>query len=120
MYRNDTHPDLTYKICSSLDVYRPWCPTKLDNSLNILEWGDCLDDCPSESVNSACLTDPEFPVFSDGSGGTTNFTSYFLLGIGAVTDEVNNRSISIDLFRILPKWSLNRVTHRGLVSICLL
>jgi hypothetical protein len=28
----------------------------------------------------------------------------------------NNRGSSIDLFRILPKWSLDGVTHRGLVS----
>jgi hypothetical protein len=29
-----------------------------------------------------------------------------------------NRGRSIDLFRILPKWSLDGVTHRGLVPAC--
>ena len=89
-YMNDTHPDLTYKICSSLDVYRPWCPTKLDEQLNVLEWGDCLDDCPSEPVNSACIEEPEFPEFSDGEDPlVVNYTSSYERGSGIVTDEVS-------------------------------
>jgi hypothetical protein len=32
-----------------------------------------------------------------------------------ICKEQNNRWRSIDLFRIVPKWSLNGVTHRGLV-----
>ena len=87
-YFNDTDPELTYKICSSLDVYRPWCPTKLDENLNVLEWGDCLEDCPSEPVNSVCLEEPQFPVFSDGSDRSLNFTANYTRGIGVVTDEV--------------------------------
>ena len=87
-YFNDTDPELTYKICSSLDVYRPWCPTKLDDNLNVLEWGDCLEDCPSEPVNSVCLEEPQFPMFSDGSDRSLNFTANYTRGIGVVTDEV--------------------------------
>ena len=86
-YKNETHPSLTYKICSGLDVYRPWCPTKLDDSLSVLEWGDCLDDCPTEQINSACLKDPIFPSFSDGSSKAVNYTTAYQLGISVYTDE---------------------------------
>ena len=87
-YMNQSHPDLTYKICSSLDVYRPWCPTKLDDQLNVLEWGDCMEHCPTEEVNSACIEEPEFPIFSDGSGLYVNYTSNYERGSGKVTNEV--------------------------------
>ena len=112
---NTSHPDLTYTICSTLDayryvqipknqnlvlfrfvlktenlslLYRPWCPTELDEQLNVIEWGDCMDYCPTEPVNSACLEEPEFPVFSDGTGLTANYTSTYERGSGIVTDEV--------------------------------
>ena len=114
-YMNTSHPDLTYTICSTLDayryvqipknqnlvlfrfvlktenlslLYRPWCPTELDEQLNVIEWGDCMDYCPTEPVNSACLEEPEFPVFSDGTGLTANYTSTYERGSGIVTDEV--------------------------------
>jgi hypothetical protein len=107
-YQNDTHPDLTYKICSSLDVYRPWCPTKLDDTLNVVEWGDCLDDCPTEPVNSACLMEPEFPKFSEGMSLTVNFTSNFTVGSAAVTDEVTyghyNLSTTTNYRSIIFRW----------------
>ena len=80
-YSNETSPDLTYKICSTLNVYRPWCPTKLDEAKNVLEWGDCLEDCPMEQVNSACLNDPKFPQLSDGTDLSVNFTTDFTRGI---------------------------------------
>ncbi len=87
-YKNETHPELTYKICSALDVYRPWCPTALDAALNVLEWGDCLEDCPSEIVNSVCLEEPQFPAWCDGTSSCANFTANYDQGSGAVTDEV--------------------------------
>ena len=79
-YSNETDPDLTYKICSTLDVYRPWCPTKLSETKEVLEWGDCLPDCPMEQVNSACLNDPEYPKLSDGTDLSVNFTTDFTSG----------------------------------------
>ena len=89
-YHNDSDPDLTYNICSSLDVYRPWCPTKLDSNLNVLEWGDCLEDCPKEPVMSVCLKEPDFPVSSDGSEHSVNFTTTYEKGSGIVVDEVRS------------------------------
>ena len=47
-----------------------------------------MDYCPTEPVNSACLEEPEFPLFSDGTGLTENFTSTYERGSGIVTDEV--------------------------------
>ena len=87
-YKNDSNPDLTYQICSSLDVYRPWCPTKLDESLWVLEWGDCLDDCPSEIPRKVCIDEPNFPIMADGSDQAVNYTANYTLGSGFVTDEV--------------------------------
>jgi hypothetical protein len=26
-YKNDTSPVLEYNVCSTLDIYKPWCPT---------------------------------------------------------------------------------------------
>ena len=26
-YKNDTSPVLDYNVCSTLDVFKPWCPT---------------------------------------------------------------------------------------------
>ena len=89
-YSNDTHPELTYKICSSLDVYRPWCPTLLNENLEVLEWGDCLDDCPTEAVQKVCIDEPNFPIMADGSDKAVNYTANYTLGSGLVTDEVNS------------------------------
>ena len=87
IYKNQTHPYLEYNICSGLDVYRPWCPTKLDDLQNIIEWGDCLEDCPSEPINSACLSDPIFPAIADGSDHAVNATTEYITGISVVTNE---------------------------------
>ena len=79
-------------------LYRPWCPTELDEQLNVIEWGDCMDYCPTEPVNSACLEEPEFPVFSDGTGLTANYTSTYERGSGIVTDEVCENIFFLLLF----------------------
>ena len=89
-YFNSSEPQLEYRICSSLDVYRPWCPTKLDGQKNVLEWGDCLDDCPSEIPNVVCLDEPIFPDFADGSNNAVNYTANYTRGSGVVTYEVFN------------------------------
>ena len=95
-YSNDTHPELTYKICSSLDVYRPWCPTLLNENLEVLEWGDCLDDCPTEAVQKVCIDEPNFPIMADGSDRAVNYTANYTLGSGLVTDEVKSISLIFD------------------------
>ena len=87
LYKNDTHPLLTYKICSGLDVYRPWCPTNLDDNMNVLEWGDCLEDCPTEPYDSACLQDPIFPATADGTTVSVNYTTDYTPGVSVVTSE---------------------------------
>ncbi len=97
-YGNATHPVLEYNECSTLDIYRSWCPTKLNPDRTVAEWGDCLPDCPSENVNSVCLDDPEMPVLSDGYGGSKNYTFDFQFGIDKVTDEVSPSLTALEIF----------------------
>ena len=86
-YSNDTDT-YTYTICSGLDVYRPWCPTKLSENLEVIEWGDCLDDCPTEQIQKVCIEEPNFPIMADGSDRAVNYTANYTKGSGLVTDEV--------------------------------
>ena len=41
--------------------------TELTDDLNVIEWGDCLPDCPSQEINPVCLMDPISPALHDGS-----------------------------------------------------
>ena len=63
--------------------------TVLTGSGDILEWGECLPDCPQEDVAAVCITEPEFPKFSDGSIGTANATSNYKFGSGLPTRDVS-------------------------------
>ena len=87
VYDNQTHQFLEQKICSALNEtnIQPRCPTELDENLNVLEWGDCLDDCPI--VNSGCLEDPTFPVLADGLDSAVNFTTQYPSWIDVITQE---------------------------------
>ena len=55
----------------------------------IVEWGECLPDCPQEEVSSVCIMEPEFPKQSDGSHGTANFTSNYDFKTGYETRDVS-------------------------------
>ncbi len=90
LFGNDTYPYMEYKICSALDIHRPWCPTMLNIDRSIAEWGECLPDCPSDEYSPVCYDDPEPPSFSDGHGGTVNFTTNHPMEVGKVTAEVND------------------------------
>ena len=30
-YNNNTHPEIIFDKCSTLDIYEPWCPTSKSN-----------------------------------------------------------------------------------------
>jgi hypothetical protein len=62
--------------------------TELSDSGAIVEWGECLPDCPQEEVSSVCIFEPEFPKFSDGTPGTANYTSSYKYGSGLPTLDV--------------------------------
>ena len=56
---------------------------------NIVEWGECLPDCPQEDVASVCIMEPQFPKFADGAFGTANYTSSYKYGSGVPTLDVS-------------------------------
>ena len=62
---------------------------ELDANGAIVEWGECLPDCPQEEVSSVCIMEPQFPKFSDGSIGTVNFTSNYVYESGLPTFDVS-------------------------------
>ena len=73
-------------IClqNSVPVFAP----ELSDTMGIIEWGECLPDCPQEAVDKVCIMEPVFPEFSDGTPGTANFTSNYRLGSGLPTLDV--------------------------------
>lgn len=56
--------------------------------LKVVEWGDCMPDCPTQDINPVCLTDPIAPSLKDEAKGTSNYTTDFLFGVGVVTKGV--------------------------------
>ena len=57
-----------------MDVYLPWCATKVNSSTNaILAWGLCLSDCNYEVPVVSCLAPPSVPQF-----GFRNSTGYIV------------------------------------------
>ena len=57
----------------------------------ILEWGECLPDCPHEPIEYACLNEPQFPDYatnSDIDDLLTNFTSSYIKGSDVVNRDV--------------------------------
>ncbi len=61
----------------------------LNSAGSILEWGECLPDCPQEEVSQVCIMEPQFPRYADGSGGSVNFTSNYIPGSMVVTNDVS-------------------------------
>ncbi len=53
------------------------------------EWGYCLDDCPAEVPEVACLDEPIFPDFAPGDGYHENFTSSYIQGSGKITRDLD-------------------------------
>ncbi|TRY78180.1 hypothetical protein TCAL_06223 [Tigriopus californicus] len=83
--------DLEYTKCSTLDVFLPWCATEVDDAKNVLDWGFCVPDCPSEVVEVACLSEPDFPVFVTpwDASDLVNFTTSYDQGSALVTKELD-------------------------------
>jgi len=91
-YRNvsvdGTVTDLNYTSCTSLDLYVPWCPTKVNASTgDILEWDFCLEDCPSEPPEVVCQDVPVFPSLVGDREDSLN-VNYTTLYDPEVTDVV--------------------------------
>jgi len=63
--------------------------TAISPSNTILEWGECLSDCPQEEVTAVCVMEPIFPTYADGISRNVNFTSNYIPGSGVATLDVN-------------------------------
>ena len=61
---------------------------ELTSQLEVIEWGHCLPDCPSQEINPVCLMDPTPPALEDDDHDSKNYTSDYTLGIGTVTKGV--------------------------------
>ncbi|TRY78181.1 hypothetical protein TCAL_06224, partial [Tigriopus californicus] len=106
--------ELQYTKCSTLDVYSPWCATELDVDGNIVDWDFCVQDCPSEIVEVACLSEPEFPALVNLWDGSdfVNFTANYEQGSGMVTKELDFVSFNCPQGYVFE--GSNNVTHYAL------
>ncbi len=59
------YKNVRYTNCTSVDVYIPWCATKVNSTNNntIISWGLCLPDCAYEVPVVSCLAPPPVPQF---------------------------------------------------------
>ncbi len=84
--------ELTYTKCTTIDIYKPWCPTLID-PLNddILEWGLCQESCPQEIADIVCLEEPPFPEFvtqEEAAMLFVNFSANYDYGSEKIMDEM--------------------------------
>lgn len=70
----------------------------VDSSNGVLEWDECLPDCPTELVSPVCILEPIFPPFVDGTTDEVNFTSNYEYG-----SNVPTRDVSLNLMHNLYK-----------------
>ena len=107
-YANESGP-LDFFECSTLDVYKPWCPTAIDADGNPTEWGLCMPDCPSQEIEIVCQDPPPPPALADISANpkSVNYTVYGIIpdrDISQVTPGVSE-NFYIDFPR---KYKLSR------------
>ena len=109
-----TKTQLTYTKCATSELHRPWCPTSIRKRIKkivsylsdshippdiigdeIVSWDYCLPTCPHDSIEPACLTDPQFPRFAQGnSQGLVNFSTTYELDVGDTVLDVSMISIT--------------------------
>ena len=87
VFGNASHPKSEHHACSTLGLHKPWCATEVNEDNSVVEWGECLADCPSEMVQVVCMEDPVMPLLSDGSGRIVNFSTSFEFGMERITYE---------------------------------
>jgi hypothetical protein len=121
------YKNVQYKNCTSVDVYLPWCATKINSSTNaILDWGLCLDDCDHQVPVVSCLAPPPVPNFGfrnstgyiikqnymsdwfqldflNNSDGSLNFTAYMV-----------RRNSRMRLFQPMMPYDVNNITERNI------
>ena len=59
----------------------PFLILELSSDDQVLEWGDCLPDCPTQETNPVCLMDPVAPALQDEYQGSKNYSTDFVLAL---------------------------------------
>ena len=63
--------------------------SELTDDLQVVEWGDCLPDCPTQEINPVCLMDPQMPALeNEDYPRSKNYSTDFIFGVGTVTKGV--------------------------------
>ena len=57
------------------------------DGITILEWGNCMPDCPRDDVEPVCLEEPMRPAFGDNVL-SVNYTTDYEFGMTKPTAEV--------------------------------
>jgi len=73
---------------TTVSLHKCYISLAISSSKTILEWGECLPDCPQEEVTAVCIMEPIFPAYADGASGYANFTSNYVAGSGVATLDV--------------------------------
>ena len=69
----------------------------MDPTGAILDWGECLPDCPSEEAEIVCQDEPRFPAFvTDTKSILRNATTDYEPGSGLTVMEYGHVSFSCD------------------------
>ena len=76
---------------------------------NIIEWGYCLDDCPHETPEIVCRSDPPLtPTLVFDEDGMANFTTDYDFGLDLTNKEVSGE-----------RNEKRTATHRYHVLLCI-
>ena len=59
-----------------------------NETLEVMEWDECLPDCPSQAPEYVCQEDPIFPQLVYGGGPNKNYTTDYDPDAAMVTSEV--------------------------------
>ena len=70
---------------------------------DIIEWGHCLNTCPSEDIRPVCQTLPEYPVIlmSDIAGQNYTTNSDDVIDTNDVTLGVNNNLSMLECLKCI-------------------
>ncbi|XP_059089355.1 uncharacterized protein LOC131885347 [Tigriopus californicus] len=84
-----TKSEITYHYCASLDIFSPWCATVVSATGEVIEWDECVSDCPHEPPEMVCEMDPPTPTIVSVLGATTNFSTTHEFGVDTVVSELD-------------------------------
>ena len=83
---------------------------------DIIEWGHCLNKCPSEDIRPVCQTLPEYPfiLMSDIAGQNYTTNSDDVIDINDVTLGVNSSLFMLKCFKCILLSTLHHFANRSI------